>query len=136
MPTATLARFVLLEALRSGLPWLPAATIALVLGLAAFLSQVAVTEGRALQIAVVAAVLRMGAMFLVAAHVASSTLREINDKGLELMLALPLRRSTLYLGRLTGFAACAIALAVSFAIPLALWAPPVNVAVWGLSLAC
>src|SRR5882762_7834185 len=99
MPTATLARFVLLEARRSGLPWLAAACIALSAGLAGFLSQVALTEGRELQAAVVAAALRACAVFLVAAHVASSSLREMNDKGLELMLSLPLARSTQYLGR-------------------------------------
>jgi ABC-type transport system involved in multi-copper enzyme maturation permease subunit len=136
MPAATLARFVVLEALRSGLPWLTAAAILLVGGLAAFLAQLAVTESRALQIAIVAAVLRAGAVFLVAAHVASSTLREINDKGLELMLALPLRRSTHYLGRLAGFAACGAALAAAFALPLALWVPPGLVALWAVSLAC
>jgi ABC-type transport system involved in multi-copper enzyme maturation permease subunit len=136
MPAATLARFVLLEALRSGLPWLAASGIVLVAGLAAFLSQVAVTESRELQLAVVAAVLRMAAVFLIAAHVASSTLREVNDKGLELMLALPLRRSTLYLGRLAGFAVCGAALALVFSLPLALWAAPVSVAAWGVSLAC
>ena len=136
MPAATLARFVLLEALRSGLPWLAAAAIVLVVGLAAFLSEVALTESRLLQAAVVAAALRAGAVFLVVAHVASSTLREINDKGLELMLALPLPRATHYLGRLAGFALCAGALSAAFALPLLLWGTPGAVALWGLSLAC
>ena len=135
MPAATLARFVLLEALRSGLPWLAGASLVLAVGLAAFLSQVAVTESAALQAAIVAAVLRAAAVFLVAVHVASSTLREINDKGLELMLALPLRRSTQYLGRLMGHVACGAVLALAFAAPLALWAVPSAVALWALSLA-
>ncbi len=136
MRTATLARFVLLEALRSGLPWLAAATIVVVLGLAAFLAQVAVTESRALQSAVVAAVLRAAAVFLIATHVASSTLREIDDKGLELLLALPLRRASVYLGRLAGFAACAAILSAAFAVPLALWTKPLPLLCWALSLAC
>ncbi len=127
---------MLLEAARSGLPWLAAATIALVLGLSAFLSQVALTESRALQTAVVAAVLRAGAVFIIAAHVASSTLREMNDKGLELLLALPLPRTTLYLGRLLGFAACAALLSLAFALPLALWTKPAALACWTISLAC
>src|SRR3954468_7645707 len=115
MPAATLARFVLLEASRSGLPWLAAGAIALVVGLAAFLSQVAVTESQALQASVVAAVLRAAAVFLIAAHVASSALREVNDKGLELMLALPLSRATHYVGRLAGYLACGLVLAFAFA---------------------
>lgn len=135
MPAATLARFVLIEARRSGLPWLALACIVVVAALAGFLAQVALTESRALQAAVVAAFLRAAAVFLVAAHVASSTLREINDKGLEHMLSLPLSRATQYLGRLAGYAACSAALAAAFALPLLLWAPPAAVALWGVSLA-
>src|SRR6267142_1502991 len=104
MPAAILARFVLLEARRGGLPWLAGASIAVALGLASFLSQVAVTESLALQASIVAALLRASAVFLIAAHVASSTLRELDDKELERMLSLPLSRSTQYLGRLAGFA--------------------------------
>ena len=136
MPAATLARFVLLEARRSGLPWLALGCIAFSAGLAGFLSEVALTESRALQVAVVAALLRACAVFLVAAHVASSTLREMHDKGLELMLTLPLSRATQYLGRLAGFAALGIIVAAAFSAPLAFWAAPSAVALWGLSLAC
>src|SRR5262245_12603586 len=105
MPAAILARLALLEARRSGLPWLAAGCLAAALGVAAFLSQVALTEGRAVQIAVMAALLRACAVFLVAAQVAASTLRELNDKGLELTLSYPLSRSAQYLGRLAGFMA-------------------------------
>jgi len=135
-PAAILARLVLLEARRSGLPWLAGACVAAGIGLAAFLSQVALTESRELQVAIVAAWLRACAAFLIAAHVATRTLREIDDKVLELMLALPLGRPSLYLGRLAGFAACGALLAAAFAAPLLFWAPPGAVALWGLSLAC
>jgi ABC-type Na+ efflux pump permease subunit len=134
MSAATLARFILLEARRGGLPWLALGSIALSAGLGAFLSQVALTESRELQAAVVAALLRACAVFLIAAHVVSSTLREINDKGLELMLSLPLPRSTHYLGRLAGFAVCGAVLAAVFSLPLLFWAPAPAVAAWGLSL--
>ncbi len=136
MPAAILARSILLEARRGGLPWLAAAGIIAGLALAAFLSQVAVTESLALQAAILAALLRACAVFLIAAQVASSTLREINDKGLELMLSLPLSRCAQYLGRLAGFAACGVALSFAFALVLLPWAPPGAVALWGLSLAC
>ena len=135
-PAATLARLVLIEARRGGLPWIAGACIAAGIGLALFLSQVALTESRELQLAIVAAWLRACAVFLVAAHVATRTLREIDDKVLELMVALPLGRPSLYLGRLAGFAACGALLAVAFAAPLLAWAPPGAVALWGLSLAC
>lgn len=136
MPALTLARTVLLEARRGGLPWLALAAVLLAFVLAAFLSQVALTESLALQAALMAALLRVCAVFLLASQVVSSTLREINDKGLELMLSLPLSRSTHYLGRLLGFVVCGAALATVFSLPLLAWAPPRAVALWGVSLAC
>jgi len=135
MPVATLARSVLLEARRGGLPWLAAASLAVGLGTAGFLSQVALTDGAALQLAVLAALLRACAVFLIAAQVTAATLREIQDKGLELMLSLPLSRTTHYLGRLAGFAACAVALAALFSAVLLPWAAPVPALLWGVSLA-
>lgn len=136
MPAAILARSILLEARRGGLPWLAAASIVAGLALAAFLSQVTLTESLALQAAILAALLRACAVFLIAVQVATSTLREINDKGLELMLSLPLSRSAQYLGRLAGFAGCGVVLAFAFALVLLPWAPPAAAALWGLSLAC
>ena len=135
MPAATLARSVLLEARRGGLPWLAAAAVVLGLALAAFLSQVALTERAGLQAALVAAVLRGCAVFLIAAQVAASTLREIHDKGLELSLSLPLSRATHYLGRLAGFVLCGAGIALLFSPALLLWATPHAVALWGISLA-
>src|SRR5919198_4983661 len=132
MGAATLMRLTLLEARRGGLPWLALASLAAGFGIAAFLSQVALTETRELQIAILAALLRACAVFLVAAQVTSSVLRELDDKALEWMLALPLRRSTQYLARLAGYAACAMLLALAFAAALALLAPPAAVALWGL----
>ena len=136
MSTAILARLVLLEARRGGLPWLVLGGIAVGISLAAFLSQVAVTESRQLQAALIAALLRACAAFLIAAQVAASTAREIHDRGLELMLSLPLSRATHYFGRLAGFAVAGIVLAAAFSLPLLAWAPPAAVAAWGASLAC
>src|SRR5688572_21806492 len=135
LPAATLARLVLIEARRGGLPWLAAGCIAAGVALAAFLSQVALTESRELQLSIVAAWLRACAVFLIAAHVASRTLREIDDKALEQTLALPLARPSQYLGRLAGLAACGALLAAAFSVPLLLWASPGATALWGLSLA-
>ncbi len=132
---AIVARYALLEAVRGGLPWLGAACIAAALALAGFLAQVAITEGAQLQAAVAAAFLRASAAFLVAAHVVASIVREENDKGLELALALPISRPAWYLGKLAGFAAAGALLATAFALPLAAWARPADLAAWWLSLA-
>jgi ABC-type transport system involved in multi-copper enzyme maturation permease subunit len=136
MPASLLlARATLLEARRSGLPWLAVGLLAAALALAVFLSQVAVTESRELQAAFAAALLRAGAAFLLAAHVATSLVREANDKVLELALALPLSRSEYYLGKLAGYGAAGIGLALVFSLPLLLWSGPAGVALWSASLA-
>ena len=48
MPWANLARLVLIEARRGALPWLAVLSVLLILALAGFLSQVALTESRQL----------------------------------------------------------------------------------------
>jgi hypothetical protein len=135
MPSTKLATLVLIEARRGALPWLAAGAVLLSLAAAAFLSQVALTESRALQVAVAAALARACAVFLIAAHVAASVLREMNDKGFELMLSLPIPRHVHYLGRLAGFVVCGAVLAGAVAAPLLLWTAPGTLALWALSLA-
>ncbi len=136
MPTAILARLALLEARRGGLGWLALAAVVMGLALAGFLSQLALTESRMLQAAVVAALLRVCAVFLVAGQVVASVRREIDDKRLELALSLPLSRAAQYLGRLAGFIVLGALLALMFAAPALLWASPLAVACWAVSLAC
>ena len=134
-PVVGIARFVLLEGLRSGLPWLALACIGASVCLAAFLGEVALTETSELQAAASAALLRASAAFLIAAHVIASTAREANDRVLELALTLPISRSTYYTGRLVGFAGCALFLATAFAMPQLLWSAPQALVAWWASLA-
>lgn len=133
--SATVAYYSLVEALRSGLPWLAAACVIAVLGLSGFLSQVAITEATALQASTAGALLRACAVFLITAHVVASVAREANDKGLELALALPISRHAYYLGKLLGFACAGALLATLFALPLLAWAKPADLAAWWFSLA-
>ncbi len=133
-PILTLARYSLIEAGRGGLPWLAAGSILAALGLAAFLSQVAITESLQLQAALVAAMLRACAVFLVAMHVVTSIVRENADKASELVLSLPVSRVEFYLGKLAGHGAAGAAIATAFALPLLLWAAPGAVFAWWLSL--
>jgi ABC-type transport system involved in multi-copper enzyme maturation permease subunit len=130
----TLARLALLEARRSGLPWLTLASIAVGTGMAGFLSRLALTESHETQAIVVAALFRLCAVFLVAILVVTSVVRDYADKGLELALSLPISRSVYYLGRLAGFAATGMLLAASFALAMLLWASPAATFVWFVSL--
>ena len=105
------------------------------LALSGFLSRVAITEAGALQASAGAAFLRACAIFLLAAHVVSSVVREANDKGLELALALPISRPAWYLGKLLGFAAIGTLIAALYALPLLAWSKPGDLAAWWLALA-
>jgi hypothetical protein len=129
------ARYTLLEAWRSGLPWMALATLLAALGLALFLSQVALAESARVQAAIAAALLRAAAVLLVAVHVVASVAREVNDKGLEFTLAFPLSRPAYYLGKLAGYGLAGLGLAIAFSLPMLAWSGTAAVAAWGLSLA-
>jgi hypothetical protein len=133
-PAATVAQFTLVEARRSGLPWLALGCAVAALAAAGFLAQIAITESAQIRTSVAAALLRASAALLVVLHVVTSITREANDKGLELALALPISRSTYYLGKLAGLAACGALLASLFALPLILWSAPADLFAWWLSL--
>jgi ABC-type Na+ efflux pump permease subunit len=132
----TIARYTLLEALRNRLLWLLIGAALGAVGLAGFLHELALTESRQLQAALLGAVLRLAAVFLVATFVVTSMVREANDKGLELLLALPMPRSVYLAGKLAGFGALAVVPALLFgALALAV-APPDQAALWAVSLLC
>ncbi|MBE0613435.1 MAG: ABC transporter permease [Burkholderiales bacterium] len=131
-----IARYTLLEALRNRLLWLALILVASGLAFTQFLQQVAITESNQIQAALLAALLRVGAVFMLAGFVVTSMVREFNDKVMELILSRSLRRSSYFLGKLAGYAGVALALALIFSLPLALFAPVPRVALWSLSLAC
>ena len=132
----TIARHTVLEALRNRLLWLLLLAAAGAMALAGFLDALALTESRQLQAALLAALLRLAAVFLMAALVVSSMLREIADKGLDMLLALPMPCAVYLLGKLAGFAALAVLPAALFGA-LMLWlAAPAQALLWSLSLLC
>lgn len=130
-----IARFTLLESLRSRTLMLALWMAAGGLAVAAFIGQVALTESNQLQAAIIAALLRVCAVFLLATFIVSSIVREYADKVIELVLSQALPRSSYVLGKLIGFVLTALLLAAIFALPLLLFAPGARVALWGASLA-
>jgi ABC-type transport system involved in multi-copper enzyme maturation permease subunit len=97
---------------------------------------VAITESSQIQSAILAAILRLSAVFIIVSFVVTSMVREANDKGLELILALPLPRGSYFFGKLAGFSAASLILAMLFGLPLLLFAPVLQVGAWTASLAC
>ncbi len=132
----TIAFYTLLEALRNRLMWLVALVALIGIALTGFLQEIAITESRQIQVALLAAFLRFSAVFLLATFVVTSMVREFNDKGLELLLALPLPRAGYLLGKLAGFAALALVPALLFGLLIGFLSPPAQAALWTLSLIC
>lgn len=132
---ATIARYTLLEALRTRLPHVLAAVV-LVLGAASFFAgALAITESTRVQIGTYAACMRLAAVFVAAMYVLASIAREFNDKVLDVALALDLPRSHYILGKLFGFVLLGGALAAVAAFPLLFFASAEAVVAWGVSLA-
>jgi ABC-type transport system involved in multi-copper enzyme maturation permease subunit len=132
---AIIARFTLLEALRTRLPWIALAIAGLLYLGSLFVQHIAIAETTRMQSGFLAAALRLATIFVLSLHVAASMVREFNDKGVELLLALDLPRAGYYLGRFAGFAVLAAALAIlAGAVMLAATRSPA-VAWWTLSLA-
>ena len=131
----TLARFTLLEAWRTRLLWLFVIALALIFSATFFVQQLAITESARMQIALSAAATRLAAVFLLSLHILTSIVREFDDKGLELTLSFDLRRSDYVFGRLLGFTAIALAIALLAALPQCILAPCPAALQWGLSLA-
>ncbi|MCW5604107.1 MAG: ABC transporter permease [Burkholderiales bacterium] len=132
---ATIARYTLLEALRTRLPALVLAAAVLLVAASFFVHEIAVTESARMQIGFYAAVMRLAAVFIAGLYVLASITREFNDKGLDIALALDLPRAHYILGKLAGFLMIAALIAVAASIPLALLAPPAAALQWGISLA-
>ena len=130
----TISKFTVIESLRNRFLLLSFLVIAISFSLVEFIGDLAITEHRVTQVAILAAFLRMSAVVIVTLFVVSSTVRELNDKTLEMILAMPIRRSSYYLGKLVGYFYIAALVAIIFAALLLLYADPQQVAIWTISL--
>lgn len=134
-PVMTLARFRMVDALRSRLLWILFLVALLALGSGLFGAEMALVERRQVAISGAAPLLRVAAVLLLALLVAVSTVREFNDRSVLIALAAPLPRSHWMLGHLVGSLGLAMIVALACAAPLLTLAAPVAVAAWALSLA-
>ncbi len=106
----TIARFTLLESLRTQLAWMVACTLLAVVIGALLLEQVAITESARIRSVFLAAACRLSMTVLLCQYVVASVVREFNDQAIALVLSLSVHRSALYAGKLAGF--CSIALGI------------------------
>jgi ABC-type transport system involved in multi-copper enzyme maturation permease subunit len=132
----TIAFYTLLEALRNRLSWLMIAIAFIAIALSGFLKDMALTESAQLQVALLASFLRFSAAFLIATFVITSMVREMNDKGLELLLSLSLPRSAYLFGKLLGYCSLAVIPAFVFGGLTIFFSPLQQSILWSLSLIC
>jgi ABC-type transport system involved in multi-copper enzyme maturation permease subunit len=133
---APIAVYTLREAVRNRLFGFTLAGMVCLLGLTEFAGALAVTEKLQIQAALVGAGMRLFTVCTVCLFVITSTVREFNDKGFELILSLPLPRASYLLGKCAGFLGLALIIAAAGAALLLLYSPPGAVLLWYLSLAC
>ncbi len=131
----TVARFTVLEAVRTRLFIVFLCVLALAWLGGAFVRALAVTEGSRLQVVFLAGMLRWAAVFVISLYTISATVREFNDKTLELLLALDLPRAAYGFGKFLGFSIVAWGLAAFCGAGLSFSAPGEPLLAWSLSLA-
>lgn len=135
-PAIAVARYTVLEALRNRLLWLAAAFVLGGFVLVEFIGDVAITEVDQFQSGILGALLRICAVFIVSLFVATSMVREFNDKVLEMVLAAAVPRASYFLGKLAGYFAVAVLVGAMYGTALLLYAPADAVLIWTVSLVC
>ena len=129
-----IARYTALEAVRSRLTWLVAGYTVAGCTLALFAGELAITEARGFRSGLLGAWLRVCSIFTISLFVIASMVRECQDKGLELVLSMPVARGAYYAGKLAGFSGVSMLPALVCVLVLAPFAPPAQVALWTASL--
>ena len=132
----SLARLTLRQARQSRLLLLAVLLLLAAYILAGVAGGVALTGQRATQAVLQGALLRLGAVGLMALFAVAAPLREQDDRTLDLLLALEWPRSHYIAGKLLAYAGVALALAAACGLSLTGLAPISAIAAWTLSLAC
>ena len=132
---ASIARYTVLESVRTRLPALVLVIVGVLLAGSFFVREIAITESARFQAVFYSATARYAAVITASLYTLASVSREFHDKGVEIALALDLPRSHYILGKLAGFVAFAAILAVAVSLPLAPMAGWEGAAQWAVSLA-
>ncbi|MBF0340101.1 MAG: ABC transporter permease [Magnetococcales bacterium] len=132
----TLAAFTFREALRERLLRAMVGMIGIGWFFSLFLNELLLTDQEASRAAVLAFFFRLGSVFLVSILVSFAVARDLQNRGLDMMLAMPFPRGVVFLGKLGGFLLAALLLAGVCGVALLPLARPEPVLWWSLVLAC
>ena len=134
--TLIIARYTFLEAVRNRLFSLVVIGLICLLGLTEFIGELTITETRLVQGALTGSGLRLFVICIMGLFVVTSTVREFNDKGFEMLLSLAITRANYYAGKFIGFALLAFIISIAASALLLLYSPAKDVAYWFISLSC
>ncbi len=129
----SIARYTVLEAWRNRSGMLLIAMVIIVFLASIFVRQQTITESARAQIAFLASVLRLGAVFMITFTVLQGSVREFHDKVLELMLSLDLPRSAYLSGKFLGYALLGVVCATAVSLPLLFLSEPQTVLKWAFT---
>ncbi len=132
----TIALFTLREAWRDRLLKASLLMIGLSWVLVLFLDELLLTGPEAAEAAILGFIFRLGGVFQIAILVTFAVARDLQNRGFDLLLALPFPRTVSFMGKLTGFAMAAFLLASLCGLALLPLAPLNQVILWSLVLAC
>ena len=105
-------------------------------GISGFVGDLAITQTNQLQSAILGFVLRLVGIFLVSLFVITSTVREFDDKGFELLLSMAMPRWSYFAGKYLGFSLLSLVVALLIVLPLFIYSSYMDVLLWGTSLFC
>jgi len=131
-----IAKFTALEVFHNRILWLALSSAIIAIGLGLFGHSLAITESWHIQTSFMSASLRFFAILIVCLVVVTTLSRELNDKSLEMVLSLAIKRSTYYFGKLLGFSFIIFSLAIFFGVCMLIATPFDNTLIWTLSLFC
>lgn len=132
----TITRYTFLEALRNRLFVLTLIGLLCLFGIAEFTGELAITETRQIQAVLVAGLLRWFLVITCGLFVITSLVREMNDKGLEMIMSLPMSRASYYFGKYCGFMLLGLVIMLLSAPLLLLYSSTIDLTGWLLSLFC
>jgi len=132
----TIARYTFLEAIRNRMFPLTVVGLVCLFGIAEFTGELAITETREIQAVLVAMVARWFIVITTALFVITSMVRESNDKGLELILSLPVSKSSYFFGKYIGFMFLSLMISAALCLILLIYSEFIPLSVWVFSLIC
>lgn len=130
----TVARFTLVDMLRSSWLWLCLAAALAVASVATFAGGLALTERHEIILTTIAPLARLCCVAVVALLGASALVREIQERTWLLMLAAPMSRSLWLVGKWLGLSIAAAISALLLSIPVLILQPGINGFIWAGSL--